>query len=171
MSSTDIEDKGIFSSSVSIDATTMSSVAVPGSPWEWNNLKWKTIRLFPRPFYPSGHLVMGTQWSTWAAFRRILVTRSFRPVWLHASLPVTADELSRSWKIHSVGLVALTGMNPTKVLSVFSSILDTVGQDGSTSVVPILGKGLPSMARIPVYQVRELPGSCFLPFSLTSHLQ
>lgn len=32
MSSTDTEDKGIFSSSVGIDATTMSSVAVPGSP-------------------------------------------------------------------------------------------------------------------------------------------
>lgn len=129
MSSTDIEDKGGFSSSVGIDATTVSSVAVLGSLWEWNTLKRKIIRLILRPFYPSSHVVMGTQLSTWTALRRMLVTPSFRTAWLYVCLPVTADKLSRSWKFHHVGLVALAG-NPAKVFSVFPSISDRAGQDG-----------------------------------------
>lgn len=57
-------------------------------------------------------------------------------------VPVGDCRWTRSWKIHCVGLVALTGMNSTKVFSVFLSVLDTVGQDGFTSAVPISGKDL-----------------------------
>jgi len=149
----------------------MLSLDVSGSLWEWNNLKRKTVRLFLRPLDPAGHIVMGTQWSTWAAFGRILVMTPFGPAWLYVCPPVSANELNRSWKFHCVGLFALTGMNPTKVLTGFPSISDTVGQHDFTSAVPILGKDLSSMAVTPVCQVRELPGSCFLSFSLTSHPQ
>ena len=95
-------------------------------------LTGKTIRLFLRPFYPSGHNVVGTQQSTRAAFRRILVTPSFGSVWLYMCLSGTAEVLSRSWKFHSLGLIALAGMNTTQLLPVFPSILNTVGQDGFT---------------------------------------